>query len=146
MIKKYWFYIVSLLLVLAFVYAGITFPKILQRTFEKDSDYHWVYDCTRYYVEQKKRLPESWDDLRSFSREFKMYQPMDGMADRVEVNFQLFAELNKNGWNLENIDEPLIWVFRWKDNQQCIHQESLGEYLNLLKPRTQNDDDTNADT
>jgi len=125
-------YIVSFILILIFVYAVFSFPEMMQRAFKRDSDYHWVHDCTKFYIVQKKQFPENWNELLSFSNEH-MYQPIDGITDRVEINFRLFTELNQNNCTMDIMNESSIWIFRWADNKRGIHQDRLAEYFNVLK-------------
>lgn len=134
MLKGFAFQI-SVFVALAFVFAALFFgwQSITTKVFRGDADYHWVHDCLDGFIVKKGRFPTSWKEMHEFASESGLYSCIQGIEDRVALNFSVFSVLNNNAWRIEIIDDKDQWVFYFQNRKPpSSEQDTLRKYCETL--------------
>ena len=99
--------------------------------FLNEGDWYWADSSIRTYIEQNKRLPETWHELRKYTKEIDKHYPVDNIENRVSINFPIFAKLNHSSWNIGDFDSDLLWAFRINKLKTNRTAMQLNEYCQL---------------
>lgn len=112
--------LIALLLFFCFLGLACSFYYyiFIFQPFRYDSDYYWVDDSVRLFIDKNKRLPEHWNELMSNAEESGLYPPIDGIEDRMELKFEWFKKINSSLKNSADF-QP---VSSCPDNVQSVEE------------------------
>ncbi|MDR3108395.1 MAG: hypothetical protein LBU65_01730 [Planctomycetaceae bacterium] len=130
-----YFSLLCLLLVVGTWVVCFCYVFLGDNPFRNEADYCWCEDSISLFISEHKKMPTSWAELKENAKQHFLYDPIQGIETRVEMNFDLFANLSE--WQNEklNVDNvETIWFFRFYNKPDTINpQKMLNNYLNLLR-------------
>ena len=92
--------------------------------FQNYTDICWVEDHTKRFITINGRMPESWEELRTYE-----FYPDDNIESRIEINFGLMKGINAGIPTLlpSEFDDTRkdVWVYRFYRSPKGINQERV---------------------